>query len=76
VLTGIIDAETASSVTVRQQENKQTTLLREDIDEMRSNGISLMPVGFEKNITEQQMADVIAFLKGWRYMEQNAAVRP
>jgi putative membrane-bound dehydrogenase-like protein len=76
VLTGIIDAETASSVTVRQQENKFTTILREDIDEMRSNGISFMPVGFEKNISEQQMMDVISFLKSWRYLEENAAVRP
>jgi putative heme-binding domain-containing protein len=76
VLTGIIDAETASSVTVRQQENKATTVLREDVEDMRSNGISLMPVGFEKNIPEQQMMDVIAFLKNWRYLEQNAAVRP
>lgn len=69
VLTGIIDTETASSVTVKQQDNKTTTVLREDIDEMRSNGISFMPVGFEKNINPQQMADLIAFLKNWRYLE-------
>jgi len=76
VLTGIIDAETASSVTVRQQENKSTTVLREDVEDMRSNGISFMPLGFEKNISEQQMMDVIAFLKNWRYLEENAAVKP
>jgi len=68
VITGIISAETATSVTLRQQENKTVTLLREDIDEIRSNGVSLMPVGLEKNITIQQMADLISYIKNWRYL--------
>jgi len=37
---------------------------REQIDELKSNGQSLMPVGLEKDITPEQMADVIAFIKG------------
>jgi putative membrane-bound dehydrogenase-like protein len=68
VITGIISAETATSVTLRQQENKTETILREDIDEIRSNGVSLMPVGLEKNITVQQMADLISYIKNWRYL--------
>lgn len=68
VITGIISAETATSVTLKQQENKSVTILREDIDEIRSNGISLMPVGLEKNIDVQQMADLISFIKNWRYL--------
>ncbi|MCH7990147.1 MAG: c-type cytochrome [Planctomycetes bacterium] len=69
VITGIISAETATSVTLRQQENKTVTLLREDIEEIRSNGVSLMPVGLEKNITVQQMADLISYIKNWRYLD-------
>jgi putative membrane-bound dehydrogenase-like protein len=68
VITGIISAETATSVTLRQQENKTVTILREDIDEIRSNGVSLMPVGLEKNVTVQQMADLISYIKNWRYL--------
>lgn len=69
VLTGIITAETSSSITLRQPEGKEETILRSDIDELRNTGLSLMPVGFEKNITPQQMADLISFLKNWRYLD-------
>ena len=51
---------------------RSTTLLREEIDELRSTGQSLMPVGLERTISPQQMADLICFLKNWRY--ETAAV--
>ncbi len=70
VHTGLIAAETASSVTLRQPENKTQTLLRADIESIKSSGVSLMPEGFEKHLTHQQMADLIAFVKNWRYLEQ------
>jgi putative heme-binding domain-containing protein len=69
VHTGVIAAETATSVTLRQPEGKEITLLRSDIDELKSNGVSLMPVGLEKNITVEQMADLISFIKNWRYLD-------
>ncbi len=68
VLTGIISGETASSVTLKQQEGKTVTILRQDIEEMRSNGVSLMPVGLEKNISIDEMGDLISFIKNWRYL--------
>ncbi len=68
VHTGIITAETASSVTLRQAEGKNVTFLRRDIEELASTGLSLMPVGLEKNIDVQQMADLIGYLKNWRYL--------
>jgi putative membrane-bound dehydrogenase-like protein len=68
--TGLIAAETASSVTLRQPENKSLTLLRVDIETLKSNGVSLMPEGFEKHLSYQQMADLIGFVKNWRYLEQ------
>ncbi len=70
VHTGLIAAETASSVTLRQPENKTLTLLRVDIETLRSNGVSLMPEGFEKHLSHQQLADLIGFVKNWRYLEQ------
>ena len=36
---------------------------------MKSSGVSLMPEGLEKNITTDGMADLIAFLKGWRFID-------
>ena len=61
-LTGMIDAETATSVTLRRAENQTDTVLRIDIDEMRSTGVSLMPDGLEKEIDQQAMADLLAYL--------------
>ena len=69
VYTGILATETTSSVTLRQQENKTVRLLRDEIEQLHSNGVSLMPVGLEKNINPQQMADLISFIKNWRYLD-------
>ena len=60
--TGMIVAETATSVTLKREENKSQTVLRIDIDELRSTGVSLMPEGLEKHIDPQSMADLIAYL--------------
>ncbi len=68
-LTGIIAAETATSVTLKQQEGKIVTLLRSEIERMQSNGVSLMPEGLEKTIPPQEMADLVAFIKNWRYLD-------
>ncbi|MCA9042163.1 MAG: c-type cytochrome, partial [Planctomycetaceae bacterium] len=59
---GIIAAETASSITLRRAEGKEETILRQNIGEITSSGQSLMPEGLEKDITPQQMADLITFL--------------
>jgi putative heme-binding domain-containing protein len=69
IYTGILATETAASVTFRQPENKTVSLLRDQIEELRSNGVSLMPVGLEKNVDLQQMADLISFIKNWRYLD-------
>lgn len=42
-------------------------MLRQDIEEVRSTGTSLMPEGLEQNISVEEMADLITFLKNWRY---------
>jgi putative membrane-bound dehydrogenase-like protein len=69
VATGIISAETSSSVTLKQPEGKTLTVLRSDIEQLKPNGVSLMPVGFEKQLSVAQMADVISFVKNWRYLD-------
>lgn len=70
VHTGLIANETASSITLRQPENKSLDLLRTDIESVQSTGVSLMPEGFEKHLSQRQMADLISFIKNWRYLDQ------
>jgi putative heme-binding domain-containing protein len=62
--TGMVAAETATSVTLRRGEDLSDTILRIDIDRMRSTGLSLMPEGLEQQVDRQGMADLIAYLLG------------
>jgi putative membrane-bound dehydrogenase-like protein len=59
---GIIVAETGNSITLRSQ-NSEETILRSDLESLTSSGLSLMPEGCEKSLTQQNLADIIAFLK-------------
>jgi putative membrane-bound dehydrogenase-like protein len=69
VLGGLIASETAAALTLLRAEGQSDTLLKQDIEEIRSDGISLMPEGIEKDITVDQMADLLDYLKNWRYMD-------
>jgi putative heme-binding domain-containing protein len=61
--TGMITAETANSITIRQADRTSETVLRRDIEELQSTGLSYMPEGLEKQIDVPSMADLLAYLK-------------
>ena len=60
---GIIASETATSLTLRRGDGAQDTILRAQVAELTSTGLSLMPEGMEKRISKPEMADLIAFLR-------------
>jgi putative heme-binding domain-containing protein len=64
VLTGMIAGETSTAVTLRAADNKTTTVLRVDIEDMQNTGKSLMPEGLEKVIDKRAMADLLSYLQG------------
>jgi putative heme-binding domain-containing protein len=61
--TGMIAAETASSVTLRRAEKAEDTILRSDIEEIQATAKSVMPEGLEMQLNKQDVADVIAYLQ-------------
>jgi putative heme-binding domain-containing protein len=61
-MTGMITAETATSITLRRLDGTTVAILRIDIDELRSTGMSFMPEGLEQQISLQEMADLLAYL--------------
>lgn len=61
-LSGMLTGETANSVTLTRAEGAADTVLRVDIDELRSTGLSIMPEGMEKQIDQQALADLIAYI--------------
>ena len=63
VLTGIIANESATSITVRQAEGVEDVILRANLELFRATSLSLMPVGLEKELKPQDLADLFAYLR-------------
>jgi putative membrane-bound dehydrogenase-like protein len=61
-VTGILIGETATTITLRGQQGKDETILRSDLESLRGSGKSLMPEGLEKDVSKQDMADLLAYL--------------
>lgn len=62
-VSGWLLAETDNSVTVRTAFSTEVSVLRKNIRAITNPGISLMPDGLEQSMTQQEMLDLIAFLK-------------
>src|SRR5262249_35553548 len=60
---GMIAAETASSVTLRRAEKAEDVILRNQIELLEATAKSLMPEGLEMQMSKQDLADVIAYLQ-------------
>ncbi|MEX2307281.1 MAG: PVC-type heme-binding CxxCH protein [Pirellulales bacterium] len=60
--TGKVVAQTATSVTLNSGQGLHDTILRTNIDQFVSTGMSLMPEGLEVKIFKEEMAHLIAFL--------------
>jgi putative heme-binding domain-containing protein len=62
ILTGMITAETANSLTLRKPDGVDETVLRLDIDEVRATGTSFMPEGLERQVDVAAMANLLEYL--------------
>jgi putative heme-binding domain-containing protein len=63
VFTGMIAAETASSITLRRAEKAEDTILRSQIEEIQATAKSLMPENLETQLSKQDVADLITYLQ-------------
>jgi putative heme-binding domain-containing protein len=62
VLTGLLASESRTAIELYDAEAKKHTVLREDIDEMSASPKSLMPDGFEKQLSRKDLTDLLEFL--------------
>ncbi len=60
---GIIASETPGAITLRNTGSVEKTISRADIKSLKALNMSAMTGGLEKQISQQQMADLLAFLK-------------
>lgn len=64
VLSGILVGDTPTSITLRGPLGVEASLLRSDLAKLESLPGSLMPTGLEAGLSKQQLADLLAYLKG------------
>ena len=63
VFTGMLARQDGNSITLRQQEGKEQVLLRENLEELVNTHRSLMPEGFEKTLSRQDLAHLLAYIR-------------
>ncbi|MEL6110538.1 MAG: hypothetical protein AAFU85_31410, partial [Planctomycetota bacterium] len=63
IVVGVLSEETDSTLAIVDAQGKRHSLLRKEIESLQSVKQSLMPSGLEKEISPEQMRDLISFLK-------------
>lgn len=63
---GIMTNQNATEVTLAWSPTESVTLTRQDLVELTPSEVSIMPSGFDQQLTEQELADLIEFLKASR----------
>ncbi|MEM7369452.1 MAG: PVC-type heme-binding CxxCH protein [Bacteroidota bacterium] len=63
IYTGMVYRETDSEVSLRMMGGTEQTISKSNIEELSSLGISLMPEGLEGSMSQEEMADLLAFLQ-------------
>lgn len=65
-VTGMIQSESANSMTIRRPDGTSVEIQRSQIEELNSSGLSFMPEGLEKQIDVAAMADLLSYLDSIR----------
>jgi putative membrane-bound dehydrogenase-like protein len=62
IITGMLASESRTSVELIDSEGNRKTILREDIDALNMSRKSIMPEGFEKQVTKADLTNLLEFL--------------
>ena len=63
VVNGLVRNETATDMLLSTGLNKEVLLRKDEIEETYPSTVSVMPAGLDKQLTVQELADLVAFLK-------------
>lgn len=63
ILSGLLVSQTDEAIVLRMAEGKQEIVPRADIETLRATGKSIMPEGIEKDLSVQELTDLLSFLK-------------
>jgi putative heme-binding domain-containing protein len=62
ILTGIIDAQEAGGVVIKDMANNKTSVKQADIEKLEASPLSLMPEALTTGMTDQDLKDFFAYL--------------
>jgi putative heme-binding domain-containing protein len=65
--TGVIKKEGADEIVLATGPTTEARLARSDIAEMRPGAVSIMPAGLDQQLTKQELADLVTFLKSTKW---------
>lgn len=63
ILSGVVESETDASVSIVDSQGLRTTVPRDEIEQLRATGRSLMPEGLHKEIPPEVLRDLLVFLR-------------
>ncbi|GIW88351.1 MAG: hypothetical protein KatS3mg108_2675 [Isosphaeraceae bacterium] len=63
LLNGIVERDTTTELVLRINADQVEHIARDAIEEIRPGTVSIMPAGLDQQLTAQELADLIAFLK-------------
>ncbi len=63
VVTGILKKDSADEIILAVNATDEPHFRRDDVEEMRPGSVSVMPAGLDQQLTRQELADLVAFLK-------------
>ena len=64
LLTGIVEQENQQTLVLKQMTGERTVLQTSEVESMQKMAFSAMPNGLESSISVEDMADLVAFIKG------------
>ncbi|MBM3831737.1 MAG: c-type cytochrome [Verrucomicrobia bacterium] len=65
-LDGVIARQTGDALVLRDASGAETSLRKEDIQELKRSSVSLMPEGLDNALTRDEFRDLLAFLQSLR----------
>jgi putative heme-binding domain-containing protein len=66
MLSGLVRKDASDEIILTVAANQDVRLPREEIEDVRPGSVSLMPAGLDTQISRQELADLVAFLKSRR----------
>jgi putative membrane-bound dehydrogenase-like protein len=63
VYNGLVRRETPDEVVLAVSATEEARIARQDIDEVMPGKVSIMPAGLDQQLTRQELADLVTFLK-------------